>query len=179
MSAWVLLFASALADPIAAREPLAGNVAMHVGTPETGAAVWFLEDFGVAASLRTDLGAFEVGIIERRPLTKSDGWGIDLHGAFGFGLGLAEPTPYVTTVLALHGGYRGERFGWTIGPAVPAAATFVGGWDARLPLLIETFIGPRVGSVGIAVRGAAGTVLSPGIPASFAAQCGLGLTVRR
>ncbi|TNE90195.1 MAG: hypothetical protein EP330_09050 [Deltaproteobacteria bacterium] len=179
MTLLALVLSTALADPIAAREPLQGDFAIHVGTPETSAVVWFLDDFGVAASLRTDLGAVELTAVERRPLGKPDGWGADLHGAFGFGMGLARPLPYVTAVLALHGGYRGERFGWTIGPAIPFAMTFVGGWTARVPLLVETFVGPRFGNVALGLRGATGTVLSPGIPASFAGQVGLGLTVKR
>lgn len=174
-----LLAGLALADPIAAREPLQGTYAVHVGSSQVSAAVWFLDDFGLALDVRTDLGAVELTAIERRPLTKPDGWGLDLHGNFGFGVGLARPLPYLTMGLALHGGYRGERFGWTIGPSIPLSITPFGGWRARVPLLLETSLGPRFGPVALGLRGAAGTVISPGVPPSFAGQAGLGLTIRR
>lgn len=175
----ILLLTVALADPVAAREPGLDDYAVHVGSPSTSATVWFSEDFGIAIGLRTDLGAIEIAAVERHPLTGEGGWGLDLHGAVGGGIGLVRPLPYVTTTLALHAGFRGEKFAWTIGPAVPMALTFVGGWRARFPLIVETFIGPRIGPLRIHVRGAAGTVLSPGLAPSFAAQAGLGLTLRK
>ncbi|MCO4745914.1 MAG: hypothetical protein KC912_14060 [Proteobacteria bacterium] len=174
-----LAMALAFADPVAHREPGLDGYAVHIGTPEAGAAVWFLDDFGLAVGLRNDLGAVELSAVERRQLTGEGAWGLDLHGAFGAGIGLVRPWPYLTTTLALHGGFRGDKFAWTIGPAAPIAYTFVGGWRARFPLLVETFIGPRIGKVRLMARGAAGTVLSPGLAPSFAAQAGLSVTIRR
>ena len=176
-TALFLAAALAWADPVAARDPLAGDASIHVGTPESGAVAWLGESVGLAAGLRTDLGATEVMGTWRRSLTRPDRWGIDVHGAAGLGVGLVKPVPYISTVFGLHGRYRGERLGWSVGAVMPAAATVTGPTPIRVPILLESMLSLRIGHVAPGLRLATGAVITPGLPPSFAAQAGLGLTI--
>ena len=179
---WILVSAllaagPAVADPVALRTPDAtGAVLAHVGTPELGVGVEIPGELRLGLGLRSDLGAVELAVGQTLPLGSPERWGFDGIGAIGLVVPTRRPTLALSVTAGMRGGYRGERFHWSLGGVVPATFGIVDGVAVRLPLLAETWLGLRLRSVWIGPRLATGAIVSPGTSPSLAAQAGLSVS---
>ncbi|MEI8254269.1 MAG: hypothetical protein WCJ30_01205, partial [Deltaproteobacteria bacterium] len=155
---------ASLADPLVLRGPDVGQgFAVAIGSPDASLGGWITPRIGVALEWRAPamIGA-SVGTrftLVGRPR----GGGIDLHGAVGLRGLRYDPGLAVSATVALQARYRSEGFWFSAGLVSSSALQFVGGIDARLPLMLEIALAGRVGRVWLGVQGGAGMVFVPGL----------------
>lgn len=162
---------TALADPIVLRGPRVGpSFGVAFGAPDASLGGWISERLGVALEWRVP-AAIGASVGTRSVLAgRAQGAGIDLVGAAGLRVLRYDPGLAVTATVALQARYRSEGFWIGAGLATSSALRFVGGVDARLPLMLEGALAGRVGRMWVGVQGGAGLVFVPGLSPSLALQ---------
>ncbi|MFK7927682.1 MAG: hypothetical protein AB8H79_05820 [Myxococcota bacterium] len=151
-----LIAATAFADPIAQRSPVAGDVAVVVGAPHQAVA-WRREGkdgvrLTLSAAIRVPSAATDlsIGLSTRRGPDKGWGW------ATGVSTGLIA-TRGPSVALSAAPWIRIERRGNVHGGAqlaIPLAAELTD--RIRTPVVGETFIGSQRGRVSVVALGGAG-----------------------
>lgn len=159
------------ADPLVLRGPDVGpSFAVAVGGPDSSLGGWITPRIGVALEWRAP-SAIGASVGTRFTLVgRPRGAGIDLSGAVGFGGLRYDPGVAVTATVALQARHRLEGFWFSAGLVSSSALQFVGGLEARLPLMLEIALAGRLGRVWVGVQAGAGMVFVPGLSPSLALQ---------
>lgn len=172
-----LLLAAALADPVVLRGPAPeGALGVSIGSPELSAGGWIRPRLGVAVEARTGGTALGASVGTRATLAgRERPWGIDASLAAGWVLPTVDPALALSLTPALHAGWRGERFQAVLGLAAPLAARLAPRPDLRAPVLVEPWLGLRLGDVWLGARAGLGVVAAPGWAPSIVGHASLGV----
>ncbi|TVQ94468.1 MAG: hypothetical protein EA397_02020 [Deltaproteobacteria bacterium] len=159
----ILLFAQlSIADPVALRAPVDGDLVVSLGAPTVGAAVRLPAREGapvvaLGAGLRWPAGTAELGAALSHHHGPDEGWrvgyGLAVGGLFGpalpFGLSVS-PWARLERRGAIDGGVQ---------LALPVAVDLQRS-QSRWPVVVEPFLGGRIGRVHLSAQGGAGWVWS-------------------
>jgi hypothetical protein len=178
-----LLALAAHADPVAARAPVAEDLAIVAGAPIAGVGVGFARmenaHARLAVGVRWPAGTVELAVGATRTWELGGAWQAGAGGAVGV---IAGPGVRIGHTLTPWG--RVAREGdWTFGAQIAAPLTIalapapsrgsapVGGPQVRTSILAEPFLGGRVGKVTLlAIAGFGPTVTSAGRAGALHAQ---------
>jgi hypothetical protein len=160
------------ADPIALRVPVERRgMVLAAGAPEVSVGWWFTRRFGIAAEWRLPASAVGASVGARWTLVgEALGWGVDAVVAVGAVVPLIDPGVALSVTPSLVGRWRGERVVVATSVAAPTVARFLPMPDLRLPLLVELWLGGRVGAWWAGVHGGVGSTWVPGLAWSGAFQ---------
>jgi hypothetical protein len=161
----------ALADPIALRAP-SGAVAVVLGVPDSSVAVSVAPHVGVSIDARA-LDAVGASVGYRSDLFRRDtGFGLEVSIAGGPMVPLLDPGLALSATPALALGWAHHSLDATIGVAIPAVARFTG-FDLRIPVLGELWLGGRIGPVRVGGTFAAGQMWITGAPTEVGWHAGV------
>lgn len=160
----------ALADPVALRMPAADVVAV-AGWPETSVGAWVKPGFGLSVDWRFPASSVAISMGSRKILAGTpDRWGIDGALAGGPVLPLVAPGLALGVAPSVRVRRNGRLLDGGLDLAVPAAFRVTGGFEARVPVLLEASLLVHVGRFSVGALGGAGPVLVTGGTASASTQ---------
>ncbi|MEO0605251.1 MAG: hypothetical protein AAF211_27725 [Myxococcota bacterium] len=175
MIGWMAAVVVAWAEPVALRGPRAEPTAV-IGLHDfsVGAPIGPVE---LAASVRTDRGAFDIAVGRRWQLRGDDeGWRVDAGVSAGLVVPLVRPGVGLTATPWLSAGLLREHGFFQALVAAPIAVAAPGG--ARLPGLLEVAGGGTVGRVTFGPRFAFGAVVAPDTDVSVVTEGALVVSLR-
>lgn len=171
----LLLAATAWADPVALRAPVAAP-GVTLGWHELSAAVPLPDGWWLAPEVRTTGSALGASTGRRWTLARGPkGWGVDATAAVGLLATTATPGVALEVTPALIGGWWGERFAVTADLAVPVAGGWARTWQLRVPGLLELQTGGALGPLWIGARLGMGAAWTPGLDTSVVLEPALWL----
>jgi hypothetical protein len=175
---WLAVLASA--DPTAVRAPVDGDAVLSLGAPVVSAAVALSgderHDARLGLGVRWPAGAVELAVGTTRYLPGDGPWRLGYGGAIGLFTAPGSRIGHTLTPWA-----RVERRGKVRGGAQIAAPLTLGfaPASARLPIVVEPFLGGRIGRVDLSAQGGLGWAWPGRGAGALAAQGSLHLGVTR
>lgn len=170
--------APALADSVAMRGPMPGRgVVLTLGFPATELGYWFNGWLGLGVHMRLPASAVGTEIALRKTFAGDPREGFGLVGliAFGLDIPLIAPGFVVTATASLQGRYFAPSWFVQVAATTPTAFRLTDPIEARIPVMLEAWIGGRAQSMWIGAHLGGGIAIVPPQRISPALQLGLAM----
>lgn len=175
MIALLLAATVAQADPAVLRTTPLGFGAFG-GVRGVSVGGWITEHAGVAVTVPWNAGTVGLSAGGRWDLVRGPkGWGVTAVVSGGPVFSTATPGLGLELAPAIVGGLVGERFTGSAGLALPVAIGWFDTFQARVPLMLETQIGGRIGPVWITASLRLGASFNPGVDTSILLDPGVAI----
>lgn len=176
-----LVAKSARADPVALRQPAEGrSLSAVLGFPQASLAFRFDNGVGIAVSARFPLTALSLDAGYHRLLAGEElGWSCAATVWSGFTVTTLQAALALDLGVAIHARLHHEWFVMQLGLTSPTTLRLTGGFLARIPVLMDVWLGVQISRVTFGVQGSFGAAFvndAPPVP-SVQGAAFIGVTI--
>lgn len=166
---------AAHADPVALRAPTDEALVVTAGWPNLGVGWWLQPQVGIGVHFRGPAAGVDLSVAGRwrlvGPEAGDDGWRLDAQLTGGFTVGLQSGSFATHVIGTLSGGLQREGFSGGLAVSPHLLTGMARTAETRLALMVEPWLGVRIGEVRVLAQLGVGPVFSePGERGTLDAQ---------